>query len=88
MFCLKYEIYFLHTKGTSLVIDSAKCHLTQKVNDKMLELGLKKIVVPPRMTNLLQPADVGWFANIKKELHHKWNEWYKIFTRLEDFKLS
>ena len=27
------------------------------------------------MTNLLQPADVGWFAAIKKAYHEKWNEW-------------
>ena len=28
------------------------------------------------MSNLLQPADVGWFAKIKRSLHNKWNEWY------------
>ncbi|CAF0834120.1 unnamed protein product [Brachionus calyciflorus] len=28
------------------------------------------------MTNLLQPADVCWFASIKKEYHNKWNKWF------------
>ena len=37
------------------------------------------------MTNLLQPADVCWFAPIKKRYRDKWNHWFtfenKEFTR-------
>ncbi|CAF0972290.1 unnamed protein product, partial [Brachionus calyciflorus] len=39
------------------------------------------------MTNLLQPADVCWFASIKKEYHNKWNKWFledeRSFTRFD-----
>ncbi len=51
---------------TTLIIDSAKCHLTSKVTAKFFELNLNKELIPPRFTNLLQPADVSWFASIKK----------------------
>ena len=30
----------------------------------------------PRLTNLLQPADVCWFSSIKKTYKEKWNHWY------------
>jgi len=32
--------------------------------------------VPKRLTNLLQPADVMWFASIKMSYGEKWNEWF------------
>ncbi|RNA06757.1 hypothetical protein BpHYR1_049745 [Brachionus plicatilis] len=36
------------------------------------------------MTNLLQPADVAWFASLKKGYRKKWNNWYmndvRVFT--------
>ena len=34
------------------------------------------IYIPGRLTNLLQPADVCWFAPIKKEYKKMWNHWY------------
>jgi DDE superfamily endonuclease len=70
------EIMIGQPVGTTLIFDSAKCHLTSKVNDKIREFGLNKVVVPPRLTNLLQPADVGWFSLIKQQLHEKWNTWF------------
>lgn len=63
-------------KGSTFVIDSAKCHLTNSVSEQITQLGLNKAIVPPRMTNLLQPADVCWLASIKKQLHTKWNQWF------------
>ena len=32
--------------------------------------------VPKRLTNLLQPADVMWFASIKMLFGDKWNDWF------------
>ena len=76
--------------GTTLILDSARCHLTSKVSDKFEALGLKKVFVMPRMTNLLQPADVGWFSIIKKHLHQRWNNWYlseeHTFTRFGNIR--
>ncbi len=54
-------------EGTTMILDSAKCHLTSKVEAKFTELKLNKEIIPPRFTNLLQPADVGWFASIKRK---------------------
>lgn len=43
------------------------------------------IFVPGRLTNLLQPADVSWFASLKKSYRQLWNGWYindnKTFTK-------
>ncbi len=41
-----------------LIIDSARCHKTVKVRDKCRELNIKHFLIPPRLTGLLQPADV------------------------------
>lgn len=49
-----------------LVWDSARCHLTSQVKQKAKDVKLSTLVIPPRMTNLLQPADVCWFSSIKK----------------------
>ena len=42
------------------------------------------------MTNLLQPADVCWFASIKKDYKKCWSDWYmheeKNFTRAGNTK--
>ena len=66
---------FNEKEGSVLFLDSARCHLTDKVNDKLDSLKIEKVIIPPRMTNLLQPADVGWFSKIKKEYCRKWTEW-------------
>ena len=32
--------------------------------------------IPPRLTNLLQPAVVCWFRSIKAQFSERWCEWY------------
>jgi hypothetical protein len=68
-----------------LVLDSARCHLTKRVDNALLLNNIKPLFVPPRMTNLLQPADVCWFAVLKKNYHEKWNSWFihddKTYTK-------
>ena len=51
-----------------LIIDSARCHKTVKVRDKCREMNIKHFLIPPRLTGLLQPADVCWFASLKENL--------------------
>ena len=72
-------------QGSTLFIDSAKCNTTNKVSVKFDELEINSYIIPPRMTNLIQPADVGWFAKIKATYHKKWNHWFlfgdKTFTK-------
>ena len=68
-----------------LIIDSVPCHLTQKVKDFCDDNNIFLSIIPPRMTNLLQPADVFWFATLKKEY-----SWYifedKTFTINDNMK--
>ncbi|CAF1083963.1 unnamed protein product [Brachionus calyciflorus] len=59
---------FSEKEGSDLFLDSARCHLTDKLNDKLVSLKIEKVIIPPRMKNLLQPAEAGWFSKIKKEL--------------------
>ncbi len=59
-----------------LIIDSARCHLTEKVKQFCASKSISLLIIPPRMTNLLQPADVCWFAPIKKALKREWDQWY------------
>ena len=64
-----------HHVDFTWINDSAKSHLTAKVADAANRLGIKKIFIPPCLTNLLQTADVCWFAVFKKSYNQKWNEW-------------
>ena len=73
-------------KRPLLFIDSAPCHLTTQVRDELNHHNIDTIVVPPRMTNLLQPLDGSIMKSFKSKYHHaKWTDWYlnsdKSFTR-------
>ncbi|CAF1111235.1 unnamed protein product [Brachionus calyciflorus] len=59
-----------------LFIDSARSHQTKLVQNKFKEFDIETVFIPPRLTNLLQPADVSWFGKIKKEYNEKWNDWF------------
>ena len=61
--------------GLNFIIDSAKPHKTAKLAAHAEDKNINLIIIPPRMTNLLQPADVCWFSEIKKAYHQKWVEW-------------
>lgn len=55
------------------------------IKEQFTNLSIQQVLIPPRMTNLLQPADVSWFAAIKSCFHQKWNSWYlneeKTYTK-------
>jgi hypothetical protein len=59
-------------KKSAILLDSARCHNTKSVKEKLDQLSIKKISVPPRMTNLLQPADVSWFRPLKQNYNRLW----------------
>jgi hypothetical protein len=68
-----------------LIFDEASCHLNPKVADFCKLHSIFIITVPGKMMNLLQPADVCWFASIKRAYREFWTNWYiydpKTFTR-------
>jgi len=70
--------YMLRKKFASilLLIDQAKCHMTDIVKNFCNTKRIVLVFIPPRMTNLLQPADVGWFGSFKKLLKKRWDEWF------------
>ena len=47
-----------------LIFDSAKCHLTPAVKEHMKSNEIDLLVIPPRLKNLLQPADVVFFSDV------------------------
>ncbi|RNA05625.1 Pogo transposable element with [Brachionus plicatilis] len=53
-----------------LIIDSARCHLTAQVESFCVENGISLFFVPPGLTNMLQPADVSWFASRPQQQKH------------------
>lgn len=66
--CDYLDLMFADKPHDVLIWDSARCHLTPKVVEKARNLKLNVICIPPRLTNLLQPADVCWFSEVKKVL--------------------
>ena len=50
--------------------------MTKKVTTCSDQNGIILVYIPPRLTNLLQPADVVWFASIKKSYKSLWTQWY------------
>lgn len=67
-----------------LFLDSSKCHLTSKVTTEcinMNKLHIGKYIIPPRMTNLLQPADVSWFKSIKNSYRQGCSSWFMYENR-------
>lgn len=58
-----------------MLIDSARCHLTLNVKNELLINDIEVIFIPPRLTNLLQPADVSWFRSLKNTYQKKWCNW-------------
>jgi hypothetical protein len=63
-----------HLEKCAILLDAAKCHNTKIVQDKLKQLIITQVHIPPRMTNLLQPADVCWFRPLKSHYHRLWNE--------------
>ncbi len=63
-------------KQPKLIWDSAKCHATQKVKQCLIDNNISVIIIPPRFTNILQPADVCWFRNLKRSYCERWNKWF------------
>ena len=58
-----------------LLIDSAPCHTTEAFKQSLETRGIKLHYVPPRLTNILQPADVAWMKSLKQSYRDLWDNW-------------
>ena len=54
-----------------LVFDAVRCHLSVDVANKMAFAGIKIVIVPAKLTWLLQPLDTHVFAQFKNNLKKK-----------------
>ena len=57
-----------------LFLDAAKCHINRAIAEYCARTGLFLIIVPARMTFLLQPADTHLFARYKRTLKKHYHE--------------
>ncbi|CAF0776643.1 unnamed protein product [Brachionus calyciflorus] len=60
----------------TLIWDNAPCHKKQTVIDAATSKNLKLLFVPPRTTNLVQPADIAWFKPLKSKFNRFWTDWF------------
>ena len=58
----------LHELQPVLLLDTAKVHLTKAVFAECSSLGISIVIVPPKLTWLLQPLDTDGFAPFKAAL--------------------
>ena len=57
--------------GFILLVDACRVHLSVDVANKLLFAGIRIVVVPAKLTWLLQPLDTHVFANFKNSLKKK-----------------
>jgi hypothetical protein len=56
-----------------LFLDSFRCHLMPSVTKKISELGVKLEHIPPGLTSLCQPVDVGVNKPLKNKIDVHWD---------------
>ncbi len=84
--------YMLHHNMTKIMLhlDNSPVHKRRDLLQAYKSSNIRVSFFPPRMTSLLQPADVGWFRSIKAQYHGKWQDWYlnepKAFTKSHNMK--
>jgi hypothetical protein len=59
---------------SALIMDDYDAHKTEEVRAALKEHNIEPIVVPPAMTHLLQPLDVGVNGVLKGRAREKWVE--------------
>lgn len=58
-----------------LVLDAFKCHLDQRVKDKLAACHTDLVVIPGGMTSQLQPLDVSINKPVKDRMRALYSEW-------------
>ena len=77
-------------KHAQLFLDQAPYHKARSVVDKFKNEDINIHFIPACLTDLLQPADVGWFHTVRCEYRNKWTGWYitsaKAWTKQGNLK--
>ena len=55
-------------KKIVLHLDNSPVHKKKELQQKFRANNIEVSYFPPRMTSLLQPADVGWFKSLKSQV--------------------
>ena len=66
--------YVKNASASLLVLDNCRAHCTDKVYDKMNELDMDWLFIPPGTTSSLQPIDVSVNKPLKASLRNHWDE--------------
>ena len=69
-------IYFCICNEATFIWDNVPCHKKQSVLEAAASKNVKLLFVSPRMTNLLQSADVSWFKPLKSKFNNFWSDWF------------
>ena len=69
------EVWNEYEERRVLVWDSYRCHITDQVEDALLERSTGVIVVPGGCTKVLQPADVSLNAPFKSRYREHYDHW-------------
>ena len=77
-------------KKAMLTWDNATPHKTPQTKHKLKEMTVDDVLIPPRTTPFLQPADLSWMREIKRMYHAKWTNWWlndkHAFTKENNLK--
>ena len=76
------EEYTNKPADSLLILDSARCHLTDNVR-KFYKEHTKVAVIPAGMTKYLQPLDVGINKPFKDNLKRGWKAWMNDTTKAQ-----
>lgn len=83
--CLASTGRCLFPKKGLLILDEHGSHKHESVKEKAKQMKVDLIFVPPKMTSLFQPLDVGINAPFKIDLKDSWENWMshgeKKFTK-------
>ena len=63
----QYLVPYLGPEGGTLILDEYSAHHTNAVRECLNSHYIDLIIVPPHMTHVLQPLDVGVIAQLRKE---------------------
>lgn len=68
----------LAPNSTLLIFDSARCHTARDVQEYLNQRAILYVVIPGGMTGFCQPADFGWFAQLKTQLSKSIDKWKHV----------